>query len=56
MALGMDEDVVVERGVSGSSPALAGFGFLVSLSRGWSWHRWPMLRLMQRVQGLSCSL
>lgn len=30
------------------------FTFLVSASRGSSWQRWPMLRLMQRVQGLSC--
>lgn len=27
--------------------------FLLSFSRGSSWHRWPMLRLMHLVQGLS---
>lgn len=55
MALVMEEELV-DWGVSDSSPALPAFGFLVSPSRGWSWHKWPMLRLMQRVQGRSYAL
>lgn len=30
-------------------------GFLLSCSRGSSWQRWPILRLIHLVQGLSCS-
>lgn len=34
---------------------LAVLGFLLSASRGSSWHKWPMLRLMHLVHGLACS-
>lgn len=30
------------------------FVFLESASRGSSWQRWPILRLIHRVHGLSC--
>lgn len=35
--------------------ALPFFNFFVSASRGSSWQRCPMLRLIHLVQGLSCT-
>lgn len=35
--------------------AVLPLAFLVSCSRGSSWQRWPMLRFIHLVQGLSCS-
>jgi hypothetical protein len=41
---------------SASPVALSGSVLdLLTLSRGSSWHRCPMLRLMQRAQGRSCA-
>lgn len=35
--------------------AVLPLAFLVSCSRGSSWQRWPILRFIHLVQGLSCS-
>jgi hypothetical protein len=46
-------------GVSDSSIEAEGFlpffSFFASASRGSSWQRWPMLRLIHLVHGLSCA-